>query len=156
MKHLRCIAAALCGIVFSAGADGLPSGWTPVSDQTLEAQRGGFDTGGMLVSLGVERLVAINGGKVASSQFQIADLSRITAEEAALVSAALQPLTVQNGMGNAAQAGLPVLFIQNTVNDQLIQSQTTINAAVSSLSMLTSSNFESSMRAALSSAVAPR
>lgn len=156
MNRLRCIAVSLCCMVFPAAADGLPSGWTPVSEQVLASQRGGFDSGGMLVSLGVERLLAINGGTVASSQFQIADVSRITAEEAAQVHAALQPLMVQNGIGNVAPAGLPVLFIQNTVNDQLIQSQTTINAAVSSLSMLTSSHFESSMRAALSSAVAPR
>ncbi|KQV80681.1 hypothetical protein ASD15_12155 [Massilia sp. Root351] len=156
MTHLRCI-AALCGCVFSAGAAGLPPGWTPVPDQTLEERRGGFDTGsGLLVSLGVERLVAINGGTVASSQFHIADLARITPGEALQAQAAIQPLLVQNGMGNAAPAGVPALFIQNTVNDQLIQSQTTINAAVSSLSMLTSTNFESSMRVALSSALAPR
>ena len=102
------------------------------------------------------RLVAINGGTVASSRFQIADLARITPGEALLAQAAIQPLLVQNGLGNAAPAGLPALLIQNTASDQLIQSQTTINAAVSSLSMLTSTHFESSMRDALSSSLAPR
>ncbi|KQX01965.1 hypothetical protein ASC94_05155 [Massilia sp. Root418] len=156
MSHLRCIAAVLGGLVFSAAADGLPPGWTPVPEPALAEQRGGFDSGGLQVSLGVERLVAINGGVVASSRFQIADLSRVTPDEALLAQAAIQPLLVQNGLGNAAPPGVPALLIQNTVNDQLIQSQTTINAAVSSLSMLTSTHFESSMRAALSSALAPR
>lgn len=156
MSYLRCI-AALGGLIFSAAADGLPPGWNPVPEQALAEQRGGFDAGGgLLVSLGVERLVAINGGTVASSQFQIADLARITPGEALLAQAAIQPLLVQNGLGNAAPAGLPALLIQNTASDQLIQSQTTINAAVSSLSMLTSTHFESSMREALSSSLAPR
>ncbi|CAN7398855.1 hypothetical protein LJR289_002411 [Pseudoduganella sp. LjRoot289] len=166
MTSSRWIAAALCGMTISAGADGLPPGWTPVADSTLEAQRGGFDGGnGMLVSLGIERLVSINGGTVASSQFNIADLSRVTAGEALLAREAIQPfMVVQNGLNNGislpdgaqqASQAMSALLIQNSVNDQLIRSQTTINASVSGLSMLTGINLESSMRAALSGALAP-
>lgn len=166
MTTTRWMLAALCGISICAGADGLPPGWTPVADSTLDAQRGGYDSGnGLLVSLGIERLVSINGGTVASSQFSIADLSRVTADEALLARDAIQPfMVVQNGLNNAvslpdgmqqASQTMSALLIQNSVNDQLIRSQTTINASVSGLSMLTGINFESSLRAALSGALAP-
>lgn len=165
MRRLRWTAAAACGLMLSAGAaDGGP-GWTPVPDSALEDVRGGFDLGGgMVVSLGVERLVSINGSTVASSQFNIADLSRITASEAQLAREAVpQFAVVQNGAGNSAllpaggaSPAMSALLIQNTINDQLIRSQTTINASVSSQALLTAMNFEGSMRAALAGALAPR
>lgn len=166
MRRLRWIAAAACGLMYgplcTAGGAGL--GWTPVPDSALEDVRGGFDLGGgMVVSLGVERLVSINGSTVASSQFSIADLSRITASEAQLAREAVpQFAIVQNGAGNSAlppAAGvqaMSALLIQNTMNDQAIRSQTTINASVSSQALLTAMNFEGSMRAALAGALAPR
>lgn len=171
MTRLRWIGAAACGLVLTAGAAdggpaaaGLPAGWTAVPEQSLDDVRGGFDLGGgMVVSLGVERLVSINGSTVASSQFSIADLSRISASEAQLAHEAVpQFAVVQNGMGNSAllPAGgaqaMSALLIQNSVNDQLIRSQTTINASVSSQALLTAMNFEGSMRAALAGALAPR
>jgi hypothetical protein len=48
----------------------LPDDWQPVSAAQLDEARGGFELGnGLQVSLGVERLVSINGGVVASSRF---------------------------------------------------------------------------------------
>jgi hypothetical protein len=164
MRRLRWTAVAACGLMLSAAADE-EAGWTPVPDSALEEVRGGFDLGGsMVVSLGVERLVSINGSTVASSQFNIADVSRITASEARLAREAVpQFAVVQNGAGNSvllpAGGGSPAmsaLLIQNTINDQLIRSQTTINASVSSQALLTAMNFEGSMRAALAGALAPR
>ena len=132
----------------------------PASDTELAATRGGFETpGGLLVSLGVERLVSINGAVVASSNFSISDVTKVSAAEAQLASEAVAAVTlVQNGSGNVFQQdstlpALGALVIQNSANDQLIRSQTTISTTVNSLSLLKSLNFASSLRDALNSAV---
>jgi hypothetical protein len=132
----------------------------PAPDTELAAARGGFETpGGLLVSLGVERLVSINGAVVASSNFSISDVTKVSAAEARLASEAVAAVTVvQNGGGNVFQQdgtlpALGALVIQNSANDQLIRSQTTISTTVNSLSLLKSLNFASSLRDALNSAV---
>jgi hypothetical protein len=152
---LACGAAAYAGDLSSD-----PSGdWGAVDDGTLDAARGGFDLGnGMLVSLGVERLVSINGSVVVNSRFSIADVTQLSAAEARTVSDALAATVVQVGPGNTVDPALPAqtlgaLLIQNSANDQAIRSQTTINTTVGNLAMLKAVNFESSLRDALSSAV---
>jgi hypothetical protein len=146
----------------SAGAADPTADWPPVSDSRLDQARGGFDAGnGLLLSLGVERLVSINGNLVASSNFSIADVTKMSAAEARMASDALSAVTVvQNGAGNMLQPDLALqgmggLLIQNSLNDQMIRSQTTISTTVNSLSMLKNLNFEGSLRDALSSAVHP-
>ncbi len=146
----------------SADADPL-DGWPPVPDSALERARGGLDFGnGLLVSLGVERLVSINGNVVASSNFSIADATKLGGAEAARAGEALAALTlVQNGPGNVflpagADRAAGALVIQNSVNDQLIRSQTTISATVNSLSLLRAGQFEGGLRDALSNAVGPK
>lgn len=137
-------------------------GWLALPDNTLEQARGGFDLGnGLLVSLGVERLVSINGNLVASSNFSIADVTKLSGAEAVRAGAALAALTlVQNGPGNVFlpggmdQAG--ALVIQNSANDQLIRSQTTISTTVNSLSLLKTLQFEGALRDALSNVVGPK
>jgi hypothetical protein len=132
----------------------------PVADAALDTARGGFDTGnGLLMSLGVERLVSINGAIVASSNFSISDVTKVSAAEAQQASDAVAAVTlVQNGGNNVFQQdgtlpALGALVIQNSANDQLIRSQTTISTTVNSLSLLKSLNFASSLRDALNSAV---
>jgi hypothetical protein len=137
-------------------------GWLPLPDHALEQARGGFDLGnGLLVSLGVERLISINGNLVASSNFSIADVTKLSGAEALRAGAALAALTlVQNGPGNVFlpggmdQAG--ALVIQNSANDQLIRSQTTISTTVNSLSLLKTLQFEGALRDALSNVVGPK
>jgi hypothetical protein len=136
--------------------------WVAVDDSRLAAARGGLDAGnGLILSLGVERLVSINGNVVASSNFVISDLGKVAAG-ATLPAGEVAALTlVQNGAGNvfdAAQAaqGAAALVIQNSASDQLIRSQTTISAAVNSLSLLKGLNFEGGLRDALSNAVRPK
>jgi hypothetical protein len=137
-------------------------GWLPLPDHALEQARGGFELGnGLLVSLGVERLVSINGNLVASSNFSIADVTKLSGAEALRAGAALAGLTlVQNGPGNVFlpggmdQAG--ALVIQNSANDQLIRSQTTISTTVNSLSLLKTLQFEGALRDALSNVVGPK
>lgn len=166
-------AGAVLAAVAAAPADGWGAppghavadpadGWLPLPDHALEQARGGFDLGnGLLVSLGVERLVSINGNLVASSNFSIADVTKLSGAEALRAGAALAALTlVQNGPGNVFlpggmdQAG--ALVIQNSANDQLIRSQTTISTTVNSLSLLKTLQFEGALRDALSNVVGPK
>ncbi len=152
---LLCLGAALPATANELGAD-----WIAVPEQELEQLRGGLDLGkGLLVSLGVERLVSINGNVLASSNFTIADVSKLSVSEARLASEALASVNlVQNGAGNVflgdAQSQFPgALVIQNSVNEQLIRSQTTISTTVNSLSLLKSIYVGDSLRDALSNVV---
>ena len=154
---------ALIWTVGAAAAAGAPGDdWVPVADAHLDEVRGGFDTGsGLMVSLGVERMVAINGQLVASTSFEIADVGRMTRAEAEATRAALQQVhLVQNGAGNLApESGMQqaaTLLVQNSANEQLIRSQTTINTSVNSLVALKLMNIEATLRQALANVMAPR
>lgn len=133
--------------------------WAAVDDSALEQARGGFDPGnGMLVSLGVERLVSINGTVVVNSRFSIPDVTQLSAADARLASDALAAAVVQVGAGNRIDPDLSAqtmgaLLIQNSANDQAIRSQTTISTTVGNLAMLKAANFASTLREALNSAI---
>ena len=133
------------------------AGWAAVGDGELERTRGGFDLGnGMLVALGVERLVSINGTVVVNSRFSIPDVTQLSAAEARMAGDALAAAVVQVGAGNTVDPGLSApgaLLIQNSANDQAIRSQTTINTTVGNLELLKAVNFETSLRDALSGAL---
>jgi hypothetical protein len=164
MRTSRWMLALLCGLAVPAMADDAAVEWgTPVPDSELESVRGGFETGnGLVVSLGIERLVSINGNVVSTTQFNIADMARMSSAEAQIARDALQPFhLVQNGPGNSFTADdmpqlMSALLIQNSVNDQLIRSQTTINASVNTLATLKSMNLEATLRQALANVVGPR
>ena len=134
MRKLICTIVLACGAAAHAATT---DDWIAVDDRQLEQARGGFDFGaGMLVSLGVERLVSINGTVVASTHFSIPDMTQLSAAEAQLTSNALT-----------------AVLVQNSLNDQAIHSQTTINTTVANLALLKAVNFESSLRDALTSAI---
>lgn len=156
------LALALCLCCAPALAHDPVDAWVAVDDGRLDAARGGLDAGnGLILSLGVERLVSINGNVVASSNFVISDLGKAVAGATPPAGDGTALMLVQNGAGNvfdAAQVaqGRAALVIQNSSSDQLIRSQTTISAAVTSLSLLRSLNFEGGLRDALSNAVRPK
>jgi hypothetical protein len=127
---------ACTAIVGNADADPTDD-WAAVDDSELALTRGGFDLGnGVLVSLGVERLVSINGTVVANTHFSIPDMTQLSAAEA-----------------QQASDTMAAVLVQNSLNDQAIRTQTTINTTVANLAMLKAINFESSLRDALNSAV---
>ena len=164
MRFFRSLACAglLCGtggvLAQSAGA----GGWQPVGDAVLAEARGGFELdSGLVMSLGIERVVAINGDVVSSSTFNIPDVSKLSAEQAGNASVTLSSLNLlQNGAGNSFQATLPqtvgATVVQNSLNDQVLASRTVINASVNSLELLKTINFQDSLRTALSNSVGPR
>jgi hypothetical protein len=129
-------------IALPAGAgereEGARAAWTPVPDSTLDAARGGFDQPKLLASLSIERMISVNGAVVAESQLALADLTRAAPQDM------------------ARTAALQTLLVQNSLNNQLIRSQTTINTTVNSLAILKNLNFGDSLRQALSQAAAPR
>ena len=137
-----------------AAASGGPAEWEPVAEQVLADARGGFETGnGLLVALSVDRVLSLNGNTIASGQLSM--------DAAALAGrSALSTFQVARvGEGSAlVQAAQPLagLVLQNSANDQLIRSQTTIDATVNSLSILNDMHFGDSLRQSLSTAILPR
>lgn len=133
-----------------------------VDSATLDAARGGFLTAdGVVVKLGLERMVTINGNVVERTEMQLGDIGKLARGEAALSREAVGELRlIQNGdvrtmAGNAANL-LGGTIIQNSLNDQMIKHQTSINATVNTAGMLRALNFGTSLNDALSTAVAPR
>ena len=114
---------------------------------SLDEIRGGFELqgSGLKFSIGIERAVFINGNLVASTVLVPKDLQQATGGGSV---ASAQPVgatgslgIIQTGTGNniSTQQISPNLagtVIQNTLNDQKIQSVTTINASVNSLQTL--------------------
>jgi hypothetical protein len=149
MRIPRSLIGVLCVFALAARA-GEPELGAAVPADVLEQLRGGFTTpAGLSVSLGIERLVAINGDVVGVTSLHVADLSRITPGEALAVQDALSRTTlIQNGVNNHAPMGnLPgALVLQNSLNDQLIRSQTTINTTVNSAALLRTMNSLEALR----------
>ncbi|HEY5801656.1 MAG TPA: hypothetical protein VIT92_15650 [Burkholderiaceae bacterium] len=127
-----------------------------VDDRALDDVRGGFDFGnGLIMSLGVERLVSINGSVISSQSFNIADVTKLSQEQAKGAFDAINGLTlIQNGAGNHFSANdVPNTFagtvIQNTLSNQDLKTQTIINTSVNSAELLKGMNFQTNLRDAL-------
>jgi len=130
--------------------------WTPVSDARLDTARGGFDLGaGLVASLGLDRVVYVNGALVASTHVQIPDVAHLTPAQASALSAAINTAAVvQVGSGNTVD---PAAFgqnaattvVQNTLDNQRIAAMTTLNVSVNSLSAFRSLNLGQSLQSAL-------
>ncbi|MGK5055632.1 hypothetical protein ACQ4WY_01675 [Janthinobacterium sp. LB2P49] len=165
-KKERWMAASLaCLLVAAQNAHAaLPeAGWTAVSEETLEQARGGFDMpGGLSLSLGIERLVSINGNVVSSVAFTIADVAHLSVEEASLARTAITSMNVlQNGAGNVFSPGpmaqtMAATVIQNSLNDQVLRTQTIVNSSVNSLALLKLANFQDTLQNALSTVAGPK
>ena len=166
LSSLPLLLLSMAGAAATAAPDdALPAAFdaaNAVDDATLDEARGGFLTGdGLMVNLGLERLVSINGNVVERSELQLGDIGKLTRGEANLSAEAVGQLRlIQNGdvrtmAGNAANL-LGGTVIQNSLNDQMINNQTSINATVNTAGMLRALNFGTSLNNALSTAVAPR
>lgn len=154
---LLCAGACRAGGTES-GVDFSPvEGAVPVDDAALDALRGGFDLGsGLVMSLGIERTVSINGAVTSATSLNIADVSRLSSEQAGQAAAALGALTlVQNGAGNLFIGGpmnqaIGATVVQNSLNDQVLRTQTVISSTVNSAELLKTINFQGSLLDALS------
>ncbi|QJE02354.1 hypothetical protein HH212_21940 [Massilia forsythiae] len=132
-----------------------------VDPATLDDYRGGFVTDtGLSVSLGLERIVTINGNVADRTSIELGDLGSLTSGKTTLSgTAANQLMLIQNGAAQSLQAGASLLggtIIQNSLNDQLINNATIINASVNARGMLQSMNFQSTLSNALNTAATGR
>ena len=107
---------------------------TPVSEEVLDSMRGGFQhhPDGPMMSFGIERSVFLNDKLINSTVLNIPDLSRLADKAGDAFT------LVQHGAGNSVPhnlSSLPPLttVIQNSLDNQAIQSHTVINATVSAL-----------------------
>ncbi len=130
--------------------------WRTVSDGRLDLIRGGFDLGrGLLASFGLSRQVFVNGTRISSASVEIPDMANITQGQAgALRAAAGGTYVVQLGPGNSIDPAsfsqaTAATVIQNTLNDQNIQSLTTLDVKVNNMNLLHSINLANSLQAAV-------
>lgn len=153
---LAVLAFGLVGATRAHAGENGPAGWTPVDDARLDAARGGFDWGGGLVaSLGIDRAVYVNGALVTSLHIQVPDIARLSTTQASALSSAMNSATVvQNGPGNtvdpaALGQSMAATVLQNTLDNQRIAAQTTLNVSVNTLSAFRSLNLQQSLQAAM-------
>lgn len=152
-----CRAMLLAGACGAAQAQaGAPvDGWTAVDADTLDQQRGGFDLpGGLNLSLGIERVVSVNGEVLSRTNVAIADMATMNAGQLLQARAALgSSQLIQLGGNNfaAGDLGLPngATLIQNSLNDQTIRAHTTITSTVNSMALIKDLNFHSTIRDAV-------
>ncbi|WP_266169054.1 hypothetical protein [Dyella subtropica] len=129
--------------------------WMPVSASRLDDVRGGFDLGnGLVASLGIDRAVYINGALVTSTKIDIPDIAHMTPAQAGVLASANGTATlVQNGPGNtfdpsAFSHTVAATVVQNTLNNQNIDTVTTLNISVNTLSMFRGLNLQQSLQSA--------
>jgi hypothetical protein len=150
------IAAALLAMGPTAQAqDARGHGFgAPVAEQALDGLRGGFESGGLRLSFGVERATYVNGQLVARDGFALPDLRQVTPEQARHAAAVLgstqwlrdgQALRITDG----ALAGSGATLIQNTLDQQVLQQLTTLQLRTSALGDLKGLNALGSLRDAL-------
>ncbi|MDH5832448.1 hypothetical protein [Luteimonas kalidii] len=133
---------------------GLGPEWRRVEPAALEAQRGGFVMpSGLQASFGFERTVHVNGALVSSLRVRVADVGRITAEEAAQLAALGRTQLIQIGAGNAAPADVAGLVIQNSLDGQRIQVRSTLDASSNALGLLQALNAAQALQATTATSV---
>jgi hypothetical protein len=137
--------------------------WLTVSNKSLDKMRGGFDLGlGMMVSFGITRTTYINQELVTTLTLQLGDLSKLNAQQAQRLSQQInmQPQVIQNGAGNVVESGVTNLpqgtYVQNTLNNQVLRSQTVIDIATNGIGILKNNNFQSMMQEAITNALGRR
>lgn len=138
-----------------AGQAAVPALGTPVAAASLDAARGGFEiAGGLSLSLGIERVVSVNGDIMARTTIAIPDLAAMTAEQARITQDALGAARmIQIGGNNYAATDLNLpngaTLLQNSLSGQAIRTATTITSTVNSMSLLKDINFQSTIRDAV-------
>jgi hypothetical protein len=127
------------------------NGEEQLSNPELDKHRGAYlGDSGLKVSLGIEREISVNGAVVMTQKMSVPDLLGLSAmgAPAQLSGAALG--VVQNGPGNTFIAPTTGgqnfgTVIQNTLDNQVLQGVTRINASVTNLDLVRSMNLSSSI-----------
>jgi hypothetical protein len=127
-----------------------------LGNESLDDVRGGFELAdsNLKFSFGIERAVFINGELVSTTVLNLRDLQWTSGGKApdALTNGVpgAAASVIQNGAGNSAPAQIGASMagtvVQNTLNNQNIQTVTTINAAVNSAQVLRSMSVQSAVQ----------
>jgi len=129
--------------------------WAAVDTDTLDNARGGFDMpGGLNISLGIERVVSVNGEVLSRTNVAIPDVATMSADQLLQAREALgSARLVQIGGSNFAPSDLALgsgaTFVQNSLDHQSILAQTTISSTVNSMALIKDMNFHSTIRDAI-------
>ena len=176
---LLLIAAASNGLAQPPQQEPSGSIWHAVGNQTLDSFRGGFTMGnGLAVSFGITNAVFINGALMTETTLNIGRMADLSPSEAAALGQKLNSLSlVQNGPGNTITAGSAAApsksgsadvtvssiagtaggtIIQNSLNNQHILYQTTVNASSNGLGMVRTSNLQNTLAEAIQHSVGQR
>lgn len=130
-----------------------------VDDELMDTLRGGFETpGGLVMSFGIERLVYINGALSSMTKLNVADLGQLSGagiDPSQVPAIGSTVAVIQNGPNNtfvaeALGAGAFATVIQNSLDNQHIQSVTTVTATVNSLELMRANRLGESLRSAVS------
>ena len=131
-------------------------GATPISDQQLNAYRGGFFNGGLMLSLGIERVLYINGQLTTTMALNPTLPANIDSSAGARASTPLSSHSSVLSQGSNGQVQVMTnlnfsapLSVQNHLPHQTIGIVTVINAATNTASLLKTLNFSSTLRDAI-------
>lgn len=136
-----------------------------IGDDRLDELRGGFQTpDGLSVSFGIERVVYVNGVLQSTTALRVEDLGQLqggAAGPAVVLPPGATVALIQNGGGNSVAANVLNgaalgTIIQNSLDNQKIQTVTTINATVNSVQALQGLRMQNSMQEALNRATLMR
>jgi hypothetical protein len=105
-RRLLIATAILLGVCGSAHAADFPVN-RAVPDAHLDAIRGGFDAGGLRVSLGLERTVLINGAEAIRQSVNIPNIAQMTTDQADALRSVLGTTVVTNGVGGVTTTSQP-------------------------------------------------
>lgn len=148
---------------FDPAASPLLQDWIAVDTHLLQEMRGGFTAdSGLKVSFGIERIISINGELHTATRFGMEKAGTFSSSQAAPQGSAGSAVQlIQNGLQNSFAPGqlsqaAAATFIQNSLNDQTIQSVTVINATSNSLELLRSMNLHSALQDALTHSATQR
>lgn len=165
------LAALVASPSLHAATDEADTLWWTVGDAQLADLRGGFDVGmGLIVSFGISRAVYINNQLVTQTTLQLPDLSRLNATQAADMARQIQAQitsqlagrgqVIQSGPGNTVSPDAIVVplgtYIQNTLNNQTIRTETIIQATTNGLGMLKNMNLQATIHDAVNQAIGQR
>ncbi|SFD00927.1 hypothetical protein [Massilia yuzhufengensis] len=150
---LATLLAGACGVAFADGAATLdPGEWAAVDADTLDNARGGFQTvGGLNLSLGIERVISINGEVLSRTNVAIADVANMNASQVMMAREALgSAQLIQMGVNNFAPGDIGLAsgatLVQNSLDNQAILAHTTITSTVNSMALIKDLNFHSTIR----------
>ncbi len=133
-----------------------------VSPDQLGGLRGGFEMpNGLRMSFGIERVVMINGVLQSTTSLRVEDLGRAVGGKAApSVVPGTALAVIQSGPNNIVTAPLPgttlATVVQNSLDNQKLQTVTTVNATVNSMEVVRGLRMHQSMQEAVNRAAQMR